>query len=454
MIVPSIDLVRGEAVQLVGGERHALTAGDPRPLAARFGRVGEVAVVDLDAARGEGNNSAIVEALCRLAPCRVGGGIRSAAAARRWLARGASRVVVGTAADPDVLADIPPESAIVALDARHGEVVVEGWRRRTGRAVEERMRELAGLTSEFVVTFVEREGRLAGVDLERVAALRDAAAPARLTVAGGIRSAADIAALDRLGVDAQVGMALYTDRIGLTEGFAAPLVADRADGLWPTVVTDELGIALGLAWSSPASLEQAIESGHGVYHSRARGLWVKGSISGATQELLRVEADCDRDALRFTVRQRGPGFCHRNTATCWGGARGLQRLEATIHDRLVSDGRTDDIARSGHSRPETAGVPAGRTTADTQVGRFRRDAAPSSSYTALLGRSPALLATKLRAEADELARAGDRESVRWEAADLLYFTLVAMGRAGVSLAEVAGELDRRAALGGSREDRS
>lgn len=419
MIVPSIDLLRGEAVQLVGGEEKVLTAGDPRPLAARFGRVGEVAVVDLDAARGEGDNGATVEALCRLAPCRVGGGIRSAAAARRWLARGARRVVLGTAAEPDVLAGIPPESVIVALDARHGEVVVEGWRRRTGRTVEDRMHELAGLAGEFLVTFVEREGRLAGIDLNRVAALRDAGAPARLTVAGGIRSAADIAALDRLGVDAQVGMALYTGRIGLTEASAAPLVSDREDGLWPTVVTDELGTALGLAWSSRASLEQAIESGRGVYHSRTRGLWIKGSTSGATQELLRVEADCDRDALRFTVRQHGPGFCHRDTTTCWGDTLGLQRLEATIRDRL--------------RRGDPSETPP--------------------SYTAQLGHAPDLLATKLREEADELARAEDRESVRWEAADLLYFTLVAMGRTGVSLAEVAGELDRRAALGSSREKR-
>lgn len=421
MIVPSIDLLRGRAVQLVGGERQALTAGDPRPLATRFGRIGEVAVVDLDAARGEGDNTTTVEALCRLAPCRVGGGIRSAADARRWLARGARRVVLGTAAELEVLTELPPRSVIVALDARHGEVVVEGWRRRTGHTVEERMHELAGLAGGFLVTFVEREGRLAGIDLERVAALRDAAAPARLTVAGGVRSAADVAALDRLGVDAQVGMALYTGRLGLAEAFAAPLVSDRADGLWPTVVADELGAALGLAWSSAASLEQAIESGRGVYHSRTRGLWAKGETSGATQELLCVEADCDRDALRFTVRQHGAGFCHRETATCWGEAQGLQRLEGTIRDRL---------AQPTHLSPEAAG----------------------GSYTARLGRDPRLLAAKLREEAEELARAVDRDAVRWEAADLLYFTLVAMGRAGVSLAEVAGELERRAALGGSREE--
>ena len=76
MIVPSIDLQDGQAVQLIGGEKKALDAGDPRPIARQFGRVGEIAVVDLDAALGRGSNAAVIEDLIALAPCRVGGGMR------------------------------------------------------------------------------------------------------------------------------------------------------------------------------------------------------------------------------------------------------------------------------------------------------------------------------------------------------------------------------------------
>ena len=154
-----------------------------------------------------------------------------------------------------------------------------------------------------------------------------------MTIAGGITTADEIAALDRLGADAQVGMALYKGQLNLADAFAAALVSDRADTLWPTVVTDEYGKALGLAYSNTASLRKAIAERRGVYHSRTRGLWVKGETSGATQALLRVDADCDRDTLRFTVRQQGVGFCHRDTYTCWGPERGLAALARELRAR-------------------------------------------------------------------------------------------------------------------------
>jgi phosphoribosyl-AMP cyclohydrolase / phosphoribosyl-ATP pyrophosphohydrolase len=406
MIVPSIDLQGGNAVQLIGGEEKALDAGDPRPLARQYGRVGEIAVVDLDAALGRGSNAAVIEDLLELAPCRVGGGIRDVDAAIRWLDRGAIKVVLGTAARPDVLTHLPRERTIAALDARHGEVVVEGWQKSTGRGVLERIAALREVVGGFLVTFVEREGRLQGTDLEFARRIKEAAGDAHVTIAGGITTPEEVAALDRLGCDAQVGMALYTGRLPLAEGVAAALKSDRPDGLWPTVVVDERGIALGLAYSSLDSLRAALEQGRGVYHSRSRGLWVKGESSGAAQELLRIAADCDRDTLRFTVRQAPPGFCHLHTRTCFGPEQGLGALAR----RLAA----------------------------------RRQDAPEGSYTARLLRDPDLLGTKLREEADELARAGTRSEVVHEAADVLYFTLTALARHGVELAEVEATLDRRA----------
>jgi phosphoribosyl-ATP pyrophosphohydrolase/phosphoribosyl-AMP cyclohydrolase len=406
MIVPSIDLQGGNAVQLIGGETRALDAGDPRPLARRYGLVGEVAVVDLDAALGQGSNAAIIDELLDLAPCRVGGGIRDVASAISWLDRGALKVVLGTAARPDVLRELPPERVVAALDARHGEVVVEGWRKSTGKGVLERIAALRDLVGGFLVTFVEREGRLEGTDLDFAKEIRAAAGDAAVTIAGGITTAEEVALLDRFGCDAQVGMALYTGRLGLAEAFAAPLKSDRPDGLWPTVVVDERGIALGLCYSDLASLRAALEQGEGVYHSRSRGLWIKGASSGATQELLRIDADCDRDCLRFTVRQQPPGFCHLHTRTCWGEESGLGALARRVAERRV--------------------------------------AAPAGSYTARLFADPELLAAKLREEAAELADAGVRSEVIHEAADLLYFTLATLARHDVDLAEVERALARRA----------
>lgn len=406
MIVPSIDIQGGQTVQLIGGEEPAIEAGSPLACAERFGVVGELALIDLDAAKGTGDNGALLEEVVRRHPCRVGGGIRRPEDAIRWLDAGAKKVILGTAARPELLRQLPRERVIAAVDARDGEVVVEGWRTRTGVALLDKVRELAPYVGGFLVTFVEREGRLGGTRLDRVAAIVEAAGDARVTIAGGVTTAEEVAALDRLGADAQVGMALYTGRLGLGAAFGAPLRSDRPDGLWPTVVCDERGMALGLAYSDAESLEAAIAERRGIYHSRRRGLWTKGASSGATQTLIRVDTDCDRDALRFTVRQAPPGFCHVGTTTCFGRASGLSALEATLRERLRS--------------------------------------APSGSYTRRLLDDPGLLAAKLREEAGELAEAVTSAEVAHEAADLLYFALVAATRSGVSLADVEAVLDQRA----------
>jgi len=407
MIVPSIDLMDGRAVQLRQGREYVLDGGDPLKRLEEFAVAGEVAVVDLDAALGRGSNAPVIERMIRRAPCRVGGGIRDLDTARRWLDAGARRVVIGTAATPAFCAALPRDRVIAAVDAERGEVVVEGWRHRTGRSPFDVIDSLAPVVGGFLLTQVEHEGGLAGFDLalvERAAAL---AGEARVTAAGGITTARDIAALDRLGVDAQVGMALYSGRLPLADAVMAPLRPTADSGaLWPTVVTDQSGVALGLVWSSPASLRHAIETRQGVYWSRSRNrLWVKGAESGNTQQLLRVDLDCDRDTLRFAVRQQGAGFCHQDTRTCWGDRFGLEALERTITSRV------------------------------TKV-------SPGSGTARLLA-DPVLLRAKLLEEAGELADAVGAEATASEAADVLYFTLATLASRGTSLAQVVAELEQR-----------
>lgn len=405
MIVPSIDIVGGNTVQLVGGERQVIDAGDPRAILDRFSMVGEVAVVDIDAARDEGDNRDLIAELCGRAPIRVGGGVRTATTAMEWLDAGAEKVIVGTAASEELLAELPPERVIVALDARHGEVVTHGWRKGSGRDLLESVNRFRDLCGGFLVTFVEREGRMAGTNLDMARRVVEEASETPVTIAGGITTADEVAELDRTGADAQVGMALYTGRLTLADALAAVLRSDRSDGLWPTVVVDEHGIALGLAWSSGESLKQAMESRRGIYQSRARGLWAKGETSGAVQELIRVDVDCDRDALRFTVRQTD-GFCHTGTRSCWGEDGGLPRLSRRL-----------------------AGIAERR---------------PSGSNTVRLLDEPDLLAAKLTEELGELLHPD--ADVAAEAADLLYFTLVKSISAGVSLEDVVSVLDRRERL--------
>jgi histidinol dehydrogenase/phosphoribosyl-ATP pyrophosphohydrolase len=409
MLIASIDIMNGQAVQLRQGKTLVLEAGDPRELARKFAPLGEIAVIDLDAAMGKGSNAPIIREMLSLARCRVGGGIRDAATALEWLHAGAAKVIIGTAATQSLLSQLPRERVIVALDARDGEVVVEGWVKPTGRGVIERIEELRGLVGGFLVTFVEIEGTLSGLDAARVDPIVRAAAGCRVTAAGGIRTAAEIGALDRAGADAQVGMALYQGLIHPADGWSAALCSDRPDGLWPTIVADESGVALGLVYSNAASLRAAVDERAGVFWSRSRnGLWRKGETSGAVQKLVRLDVDCDRDAIRVTVRQEGTGFCHEGTRTCFGDATGIAGLQQRVAD--MSQGR---------------GVASG-------------------SYTQRLFNDPALLASKIAEEGRELAAAVTREEVIAEAADVIYFASVRLAASGVQMAEVGAELDRRA----------
>lgn len=408
MIIPSIDIMNGRAVQLRQGREHVLDGGDPIERLDEMSVAGEVAVVDLDAALGRGSNAELIRTLVRRAPCRLGGGIRDLDAAREWLDAGARTLVIGTAATPELLSRLPRERVIAAVDSFRGSVVVEGWQTRTGADPVARIRELRSLVGGFLLTQVEREGCMGGFDFELVERAVEAAGGARVTAAGGITSADEIARLARIGADAQIGMALYTNHLSLGEGVAAVLEKGIDDRLWPTVVCERDGRTLGLVWSSRESLAAAVNEKRGIYWSRSRReIWRKGATSGNTQRLLRVDLDCDRDALRFTVEQHG-GFCHTGSHGCWPDRFSLSELERTLRSR----------ARS-------------------------LDTASPKSRTAALLRDPELLAAKLAEEANELARAEGEDNVVHEAADLFYFTLVAAARAGVDLSQIESELERR-----------
>lgn len=410
MIIPSIDLQSGNAVQLERGRELKINAGDPRPLATKFGTTGEIAVIDLDAAMGTGSNADTIKDLLDLAPCRVGGGIRDAETAINWLDAGAHKVILGTAATPEILSQLPRDRVIAAIDAEHGEVVTHGWKTRSGRSLEDAIAEVRDHVGGFLVTFVEREGTMTGLDIERAKQVKALVGDRELTVAGGVREPAEIAQLDEAGMDAQIGMALYAGHFTVADALAATLNSDREDGLWPTVIADEHGGAIGFAYSNTESLSAALEERRGIYWSRRRGLWRKGESSGDTQELISVRLDCDRDALLFTVKQTGDGFCHLKNWSCFGprssSDAGLPRLARRLAD------------------PKTRAVPG--------------------SYTDRLFKDPVLLNKKLREEAAELADFTDRENLIHEAGDLLFFMMVKLAANGGSLAEVERHLDRKA----------
>ena len=224
MLIPSIDLQGGRIVQLVQGERLAVESSDIDAWVRRFSGHLKVQLIDLDAAKGEGENHDLVSQICARLPCRVGGCIRTVDRAREVLALGATRVIIGSALFRDGLVDdefartlsdaVGRDRVIAAVDSRAGGIVTHGWRTRLALSAVDAVRALEPFVAEFLYTHVDREGLMQGTDISAVRAIRSATIRA-VTAAGGITTAAEVDELHAMGVDAVVGMAIYTGRFSL-----------------------------------------------------------------------------------------------------------------------------------------------------------------------------------------------------------------------------------------------
>jgi phosphoribosylformimino-5-aminoimidazole carboxamide ribotide isomerase len=226
VLIPSIDLKNGKVVQLVQGERLAVEDADLFKWVERFARFQAVQLIDLDAAIGTGSNDSLVEQVCVARPCRVGGGIRTVERAKTVLGYGATHVIVGSSLFRDGQVDVTfaealavavgPGRVIAAVDSRGGRVTIHGWRTILPLTAVEAVRTLGPFCGGFLYTLVDGEGLMKGFDLEAVAAVR-AATDRQVIAAGGITTGEEIQTLHAMGVDAVVGMAIYTGRLSLDE---------------------------------------------------------------------------------------------------------------------------------------------------------------------------------------------------------------------------------------------
>jgi phosphoribosyl-ATP pyrophosphohydrolase len=409
MIIPSIDIKNGKAVQLRQGKEFVLQSErDPLDLAKEFNRFGEIAVIDLDAAMGTGDNLELIKQLCSVADVRVGGGIRSEERGRILLRSGAKQLIFGTAATPELLSNFPAELVMVALDQKNGTVFDKGWQNSTGESVLERASRLSPFCNAFLTTFIESEGGMGGIPMGQVKELNQQLQKP-LTVAGGIATTEEVIEISKLGIDVQVGMALYTGKINLADAVIGSVVFNK-DGLCPTIVQDEDGQVLMLAYSSPESLKRALAEARGVYFSRSRNeIWEKGLTSGNVQRLVSCRLDCDRDAILFTVDQEN-GACHKGTYSCFSNIDtsakfSLAKLFQTLKERKATS--------------------------------------PEKSYSASLFRDRELLFEKIREESSEVINFTSKENLRWEIADLLYFLSVLAVAEGIEWKDIEAELAGR-----------
>jgi len=228
-VIPAVDMLGENAVRLERGafDRVVAQEADPVALVERFVEAGArlIHVVDLDGARTGRTRRELVRRLAAAAsPARIqaSGGVRSPRDAQRLLEAGADRVVVGTAAFAAPRALERYQTAldgrlVVAVDVRAGRVVSGGWSRETEVTAEEAAERCAAAgVSRLLCTAVDRDGTLGGPDLELLARVRKRSGLPVLA-AGGIRSRADLAAVERLGCEgAIVGRALLEGRLPLS----------------------------------------------------------------------------------------------------------------------------------------------------------------------------------------------------------------------------------------------
>jgi len=447
MVIASIDIQNGKVVQLRQGAELVLQRENSLELAAEFDLYGEVAVIDLDAAMGKGGNLEMIKPLLRKAECRVGGGIKTPQQARELVSLGARKIIVGSGAFRDsakkgagiaggeFAVNIPfleamskkigRERLIVAVDARAGEIVVDGWKTPTGLDLIEAAKAVEPYAGELLFTCVEREGTMTGIDLAPAKKLREAVS-CQITAAGGVSTLAEIEEIAAIGCDVQLGMALYTGKISLADAFVTSLNWKKGEfptpdprpptpephsllptpySLLPIIVQSPDGQILMTGFTDKEALAETFKRGNVCFHSRTRNkLWMKGETSGNTLKLLRLRADCDRDAL-LAIAEPAGSVCHTGAWSCFATNRDytLQFLQDIIRERF-------------------------------------RNPAPGS-YTATLDDD--LVREKIMEEAKELCEAKAHDEIVWEAADLLYFATVLMTRAGVTIEEILDELDRR-----------
>jgi phosphoribosylformimino-5-aminoimidazole carboxamide ribotide isomerase len=224
MLIPSIDLLGGQIVQLVQGEKLKLAFDDFEYWIERFSKYPLVQLIDLDAAMRQGDNSALVAQLAKRLPCQVGGGIGTVDRAQAVLAAGAKRVIIGsslfqesegvgsvnTAFASSLASAIGPEHIVAGIDSRAGKIAIKGWKAQVALTPEDAIPALEPYVGAFLYTHIDGEGLLQGFPLDIAARLR-ALTDRQLIVAGGIRAQSEIEVLQSIQVDAVAGMAVYTN---------------------------------------------------------------------------------------------------------------------------------------------------------------------------------------------------------------------------------------------------
>jgi phosphoribosylformimino-5-aminoimidazole carboxamide ribotide isomerase len=228
MIYPCIDLMDGMVVQLVQGRRENKKIGtkDFETQIKKFKPFGTIQLIYLNATMDEGNNYNLIKEIIKKIKCRVGGGIRTVEKAQEVINLGAEKIIVGSSVfkngkiDSEFLKKlnqkIKKDKIIIAIDTIKEEIVIKGWKQKTGINVFDAVKELEPYCSEFLATYVDKEGMLQGTNIEFFKKLK-ALTKNDITAAGGITTLDEVRALENADINSALGMAIYTGKIQLDD---------------------------------------------------------------------------------------------------------------------------------------------------------------------------------------------------------------------------------------------
>lgn len=317
MIIPSIDIMGGKAVQLKQGKEKVYENENIDDLIEQYRLFPEINVIDLDSAMGKGDNKELIKRICQKVDCNIGGGIRNIELAKEYIEAGAKRIIIGTKATKEFLEQLPKEKVIVALDTKKGKLATYGWQKLEDQDIYKKMQELENYCEKYLITNVNVEGLNSGTDLQFFQTLVGKTKN-DIMVAGGITTLEEIKAIHELGFDQVLGMAITSGKLNLVDCYIKIMNFQKQDGLIPTIVQDiETKEVLMLAYSNVDSIKKTFELKLATYYSRSRKqLWTKGEKSGNIQKIEKIYLDCDSDTLLFLVKQKGVA-CHRNKRTCF-----------------------------------------------------------------------------------------------------------------------------------------
>ncbi|AYV84975.1 MAG: bifunctional phosphoribosyl-AMP cyclohydrolase/phosphoribosyl-ATP pyrophosphatase protein [Satyrvirus sp.] len=415
--IPTIDISKGNAVLVKNGKIYKILSPKPVEKAEFISINGDYQIVDIDAAKNDGNNKELIKQIIRLYPGYVGGGIRNLDDAMEYLNFSAKRVIISTGICQQLINSIPKNRLIVAFDIDEEYCVyTNGRTTKHEKKFFEILDEYITSIEMITITFHHTEGTCTGIPVEQVKEIMNYIKDyqIRIIVAGGIKSIDDIEQIFNLGAVPQFGSAFWNGKFTLGDIFEC--IAKRNNKfmyydelqLIPTIVQSIDGDVLGLVYSTPESLKLSCDTRIAIFFSRERKkLWTKGSTSGNYHKVHNISFDCECSSVRMIVD--GNLFCHLNRKSCFGHFDPSRSNLKNFFKHIV-----ENISKGFEE-----------------------------SYTATLLNDGSKLNSKILEETEELICAKGNDEIIHETSDLLYFLIVFLHKYNVDIVDVEKELIRR-----------